>query len=289
MGTEKRERQKANRALRQQEIEKAESRRRGVRIAAIVIGGLVAVFGLVWIATVVTGDDDADTTDEGAVTTELAVDDSLASAVTGPVSTDAAVVDPATTEPATSDAVSTQECPPEEGRTEAVQQFDSAPPTCLDPGATYQAIVTTNMGEFTIDLDAEAAPQTVNNFVFLARNLYYDDTPCHRIITDFVVQCGDPTGTGTGGPGYEFADELPEAGAYQLGSIAMANSGPDTNGSQFFIITGEQGVALPPSYSLFGQVTDGLDTTVADLAATGSASGEPTEPVQIQSVRIVQA
>ena len=304
MGTEKRERQKANRALRQQEIEKAESRRRGVRIAAIVIGGLVAVFGLVWIATVVTGDDDADTTDEGAVTTELAVDDSLAPAVTEPVSTDAAVVDPAstepvstdaavvdpaTTEPATSDAVSTQECPPEEGRTEAVQQFDSAPPTCLDPGATYQAIVTTNMGEFTIDLDAEAAPQTVNNFVFLARNLYYDDTPCHRIITDFVVQCGDPTGTGTGGPGYEFADELPAAGAYELGSIAMANSGPDTNGSQFFIITGEQGVALPPSYSLFGQVTDGLDTTVADLAATGSASGTPTEPVQIQSVRIVQS
>ena len=299
MGTEKRERQKANRALRQQEIEKAESRRRGFRIAAIVIGGLVAVFGLVWIATVVTGDDD-----EAAVTTEVGPDDTLASAVSDPVSTepvssqpvssepvstDQAAVDPGSTEPATSDAVSTVECPPEEGVTEAVQQFDSAPPMCLDPAATYQAIVTTNMGEFTIDLDQEAAPLTVNNFVFLARNLYYDDTPCHRIITDFVVQCGDPTGTGTGGPGYEFADELPAAGAYELGSIAMANSGPDTNGSQFFIITGEQGVALPPSYSLFGQVTDGLDTTVADLAATGSASGEPTEPVEIQSVRIVQS
>jgi len=294
VGTEKRERQKANRALRQQEIQKAESRRRGFRIAAIVIGGLVAVFGLVWIATVVTGDDD-----EAAVTTEAIPDDSLASAVTDPLtsepastdptSTDQAAVDPGTTAPVTSDAVSTVECPPEEGRTEAVQQFDAAPPMCLDPAATYQAIVTTNLGEFTIDLDQEAAPLTVNNFVFLARNLYYDDTPCHRIITDFVVQCGDPTGTGTGGPGYEFADELPEAGAYQLGSLAMANAGPDTNGSQFFIITGEQGVALPPSYSLFGQVTDGLDTTVADLAATGSASGTPTEPVQIESVRIVQS
>jgi cyclophilin family peptidyl-prolyl cis-trans isomerase len=299
VGTEKRERQKANRALRQQEIEKAESRRRGFRIAAIVIGGLVAVFGLVWIATVVTGDDD-----EATVTTEVVPDDTLAPAVSEPVSTepvssepvssepvstDQAAVDPVTTDPATTDAASTQECPPEEGRTEAVQQFDSAPPMCLDPAATYQAVVTTNMGEFTIDLDQDAAPLTVNNFVFLARNLYYDDTPCHRIITDFVVQCGDPTGTGTGGPGYEFADELPEAGAYEVGSIAMANSGPDTNGSQFFIITGEQGVALPPSYSLFGQVTDGLDTTVADLAATGSASGEPTEPVEIQSVRIVQS
>ena len=296
MGTEKRERQKANRALRQQEIQKAESRRRGFRIAAIVVGGLVAVLGLVWIATVVTGDDETDT--EGAVTTEALVPgDTLAADVTDPAAidpvtsaaTDPVTSDPATSDPATSEVVSTVECPPAEGVTEPVQQFDSAPPTCLDPGATYQAIVTTNMGEFTIDLDAEAAPQTVNNFVFLARNLYYDDTPCHRIITDFVVQCGDPTGTGTGGPGYEFADELPAEGAYQLGSIAMANSGPDTNGSQFFIITGEQGVALPPSYSLFGQVTEGLDTTVAALAATGSASGTPTEPVQIQSVRIVQS
>ena len=300
MGTEKRERQKANRALRQQEIQKAESRRRGFRIAAIVVGGLVAVLGLVWIATVVTGDDETDT--EGAVTTEalvpgesIAADvtdpaavDPVTSAATDPVTSDPAT-DPATSDPATSEVVSAVECPPAEGVAEPVQQFDSAPPTCLDPGATYQAIVTTNMGEFTIDLDAEAAPETVNNFVFLARNLYYDDTPCHRIITDFVVQCGDPTGTGTGGPGYEFADELPAEGAYQLGSIAMANAGADTNGSQFFIITGEQGVALPPSYSLFGQVTDGLDTTVAALAATGSASGTPTEPVQIQSVRIVQS
>jgi cyclophilin family peptidyl-prolyl cis-trans isomerase len=292
VGTEKRERQKANRALRQQEIQKAESRRRGLRIGAIVVGGVVAVLGLLWIATEVTGDDDD--AGEGAVTSELVPEDSLASAVTAPLpsepaSSDQAAVDPATTGSDTSDAVSTVECPPAEGVTEAVQEFDSPPPTCLEPGATYQAIVTTNMGEFTIDLDAEAAPLTVNNFVFLARNLYYDDTPCHRIITDFVVQCGDPTGTGTGGPGYEFADELPEAGAYELGSIAMANSGPDTNGSQFFVITGEQGMALPPDYSLFGQVTDGLDTTVTALAATGSASGTPTESVQIQSVRIVES
>ena len=166
-----------------------------------------------------------------------------------------------------------------------MQQFDSAPPMCLDPGATYQAIVTTNMGEFTIDLDAEAAPQTVNNFVFLARNVYYDDTPCHRIITDFVVQCGDPTGTGTGGPGYEFADELPEAGAYQLGSIAMANSGPDTNGSQFFIITGEQGVALPPTTRCSVRSPTGSTRpwpTWRRPAPPGA--GTPSEPVDIQSV-----
>jgi cyclophilin family peptidyl-prolyl cis-trans isomerase len=120
----------------------------------------------------------------------------------------------------------------------------------------------------------------------LARYHYFDDTVCHRIIPDFVVQCGDPTGTGTGGPGYAFDDELPAEGAYQIGSIAMANSGPDTNGSQFFVITGENGASLPPSYSLFGEVTEGFDDTVLAMEAAGSASGEPTEEVQISSVEI---
>ena len=122
--------------------------------------------------------------------------------------------------------------------------------------------------------------------MFLARHQYFDDTPCHRIIPNFVVQCGDPTGTGTGGPGYSFADELPEAGEYKIGSIAMANSGPDTNGSQFFIITGENGAALPPSYSLFGAVTEGFDETVVAMEAAGTPSGTPSEPVDIESVVI---
>ena len=160
---------------------------------------------------------------------------------------------------------------------------------CLEEGATYQAIVTTNLGEYTADLDAEAAPLAVNNFVFLARNGYYDETPCHRIIPGFVIQCGDPTGTGTGNPGYQFADELPEAGQYQLGSLAMANSGPNTNGSQFFVITGEQGVQLSPDYTLFGQVVDGFDTTVDKVAATGTEGGTPSKPVTITSVEIVQS
>ncbi len=291
MGTEKRQRQKANRAQRHQEQQKADSRRRSFRIAALIIGGLVVVFGLVWIATIVAGDDEAATDTIAAVPSDLL----------DPVSTEPAFIDPpADTQPATDDSVTgatttgpadtaPEGCPPDDGVAEPVTSFDAPPPTCLVPGATYQAVVATNVGEFTIDLDAEAAPETVNNFVFLARNGYYDDTPCHRIITDFVVQCGDPTGTGTGGPGYEFADELPAAGEYQLGSLAMANSGPDTNGSQFFIITGDQGVALPPQYSLFGDVSDGLDTTVEEMAAAGSAGGEPTTPVDIVSVRIVQS
>jgi cyclophilin family peptidyl-prolyl cis-trans isomerase len=185
---------------------------------------------------------------------------------------------------------STSDCPPVDGATEQTLQFDAAPPDCLEPGATYEAVVTTNKGEFTIELDPESAPLAANNFVFLARNQYFDDTVCHRIIPNFVVQCGDPTATGTGGPGYTISDEPPAPGAYQIGSIAMAKTqAPDSAGSQFFMITGSSGAALPPEYALFGQVVDGLDTTVEAMAAAGSPSGEPTEPIEIQQIRITQS
>ena len=189
-----------------------------------------------------------------------------------------------------SDDAGSADCPPIEGADEQTRQFDAAPPMCLDAGATYDAIVTTNQGEFTIALDPDNAPVTTNNFVFLARNQYFDDTVCHRIIPNFVVQCGDPTGTGTGGPGYTIIDEPPAPGEYEIGSIAMAKTAaPDSGGSQFFIITGTDGAALPPEYSLFGQVTDGFDTTVAAMAAAGTPSGAPSQPVEIQSIRIVES
>jgi cyclophilin family peptidyl-prolyl cis-trans isomerase len=146
----------------------------------------------------------------------------------------------------------------------------------------------TSKGSMTIALDPAAAPRTVNSFVFLARNGYYDGVVFHRVIPGFVVQGGDPTGTGRGGPGYKFADELPPAGRYEVGSLAMANSGPNTNGSQFFIISGSDGVRLPPSYSLFGKVVAGLET-VAALDAVGSSGGSPKERVQIDSVTITEA
>jgi cyclophilin family peptidyl-prolyl cis-trans isomerase len=161
---------------------------------------------------------------------------------------------------------------------------------CLEPGTDYTAVVTTNKGEFTIALDPAQSPQTVNNFVFLARNRYFDDTVCHRIIPNFVVQCGDPTATGTGGPGYTIVDELPPPGEYRIGSVAMARTpAPDSGGSQFFIVTGSDGAALPPDYALFGEVTGGLDSTVADMAAAGTpGAGVPSEPIEIRSIRIVQ-
>jgi cyclophilin family peptidyl-prolyl cis-trans isomerase len=128
----------------------------------------------------------------------------------------------------------------------------------------------------------------VNSFVFLARYHYFDGIVFHRVIPGFVLQGGDPTGTGTGGPGYKFADELPAPGRYELGSLAMANAGPDTNGSQFFIISGRDGMGLPPSYSLFGKVVAGLDI-VAAIDAVGSRSGKTTEKVTIESVTIAEA
>jgi cyclophilin family peptidyl-prolyl cis-trans isomerase len=142
-------------------------------------------------------------------------------------------------------------------------------------------------------LDAEKAPLAVNSFVTLARYKYFDGTVCHRAIPGFVVQCGDPTASGSGGPGYSFADELPQAGEYVIGSIAMANSGPNTNGSQFFIITGNDGAQLPPNYTLFGQVSDGLETTVPALDAAANpdpaANGvPPLEELQIISVVIAE-
>ncbi len=182
------------------------------------------------------------------------------------------------------------DCPPTEGADAPTRQFDASPPACLEPGASYEAIVTTNQGEFTIAIDQATAPVAANNFVFLARNRYFDETVCHRIIPNFVVQCGDPTATGTGGPGYTIVDEPPAEGQYQFGSIAMAKSqAPDSAGSQFFIITGSDGAALPPLYALFGKVIDGFDTTVAAMAAAGSSDGTPTEPIEIQSIRIVQS
>ena len=169
-------------------------------------------------------------------------------------------------------------CPLTDGSSEKVETFPAAPGDCIDPTKTYTIQVDTTAGSYTAELYATKAPATVNSFVYLARYHYFDDTPCHRVVPDFVVQCGDPTGTGTGGPGYTIPDELPAAGEYQLGSLAMANSSqPNTGGSQFFVISGDQGVALPPSYTLFGQVTEGLDT-IAAINALGVGDGPPSTP-----------
>ncbi len=210
--------------------------------------------------------------------------DDSASRATTATDGDTTVADAETADGAVGD------CPTVEGADSQTRSFDAAPPMCLEPGVSYEAVVTTNKGEFTIELDPASAPVAANNFVFLARNQYFDDTVCHRIIPNFVVQCGDPTATGTGGPGYTIVDEPPAPGQYQIGSVAMAKTpAPDSAGSQFFIITGSDGAALPPDYALFGDVTDGFDTAVEAMAAAGSPDGVPSETIEIQSIRIVQS
>ena len=130
------------------------------------------------------------------------------------------------------------------------------------------------------------APVTVNNFVFLALHHYFDGVIFHRIINGFVCQGGDPTGTGRGGPGYRFDDELPKPGQYQIGSLAMANAGPNTNGSQFFLISGPQRVQLPPLYSLFGQTVKGLELVERMQNVPTAAGDRPKDDVVIESVTI---
>jgi cyclophilin family peptidyl-prolyl cis-trans isomerase len=171
------------------------------------------------------------------------------------------------------------------------QQFPEAPEMGIDPAKRYTATMSVSMageadGEIVIALDAVNAPVTVNNFVFLALHHYFDGVIFHRVINGFVCQGGDPTGTGRGGPGYRFDDELPKPGQYQIGSLAMANAGPNTNGSQFFLISGPSGVQLPPLYSLFGQTVKGLELVERMQNVPTAAGDRPKDDVDIESVTI---
>src|SRR3954451_18494620 len=173
------------------------------------------------------------------------------------------------------------DCPATDGSSPQTRKFDGPPPMCIDPSKRYTAEMVTNKGAMTIELDPVAAPKTVNNFVFLARYHYFDGIVFHRVIPGFVLQGGDPEGTGRGGPGYRFEDELPKPGRYEVGSLAVANAGPNTNGSQFFIVSGPRGVGLPPSYSLFGKVVKGLDVVDAMEKVRTGAGARPVEDVVI--------
>ena len=178
-------------------------------------------------------------------------------------------------------------CAAADGSSPVITSFEAYPPVCLVEGRAYRAVIETNHGTLHVDLEADTAPKTVNSFVNLSRAHYYDVTTCHRAIQNFVVQCGDPTGTGGGGPGYTFEDEFEGMEPYRIGSVAMANRGPDTNGSQFFIISGDDGTALPPDYTRFGQVIDDDLGLVELLDSKGNpGDGPPLEPIDIISISI---
>jgi cyclophilin family peptidyl-prolyl cis-trans isomerase len=179
--------------------------------------------------------------------------------------------------------------PPFDGSAPQQQKFSDPPEMGIDASKRYTATMSTSMGDMVIALDPIKAPNTVNSFVFLALHHYFDGIIFHRIINDFVCQGGDPTGTGSGGPGYRFDDELPRPGQYEIGSVAMANAGPNTNGSQFFLISGPNGAGLPPSYSLFGKIVTGLDVLDAMQRVPTGPGDRPIDDVVINSVSITVA
>ena len=180
-----------------------------------------------------------------------------------------------------------------EGDDTMPRQYTEQPAMRIDPAKSYPGALQTNKGSIEVEFFPEDAPKTVNNFVCLAEDGYFDNTPFHRIVKGFVIQGGDPTGTGSGGPGYQFADE-PITRDYERGTLAMANAGPNTNGSQFFVVLEDLRGKLPKNYTIFGRVTEGMDVVdaIANTPTRTGRSGEnstPTEPVTLEKVTITES
>ena len=164
---------------------------------------------------------------------------------------------------------------------------EQPPEEALDPAKTYRLVVDTSCGSFTIELDQKTAPKTAASLVSLADSGFYDGTTFHRVVPGFVIQGGDPTGTGAGGPGYKTVDVPPSDAAYTKSVVAMAKGGteaPGTSGSQFFVVTGPD-VGLPPEYAVVGKVTEGIETVDA-IDALGVGDGPPSKPVVIEHMTV---
>ncbi|MDA8297875.1 MAG: peptidylprolyl isomerase [Actinomycetota bacterium] len=279
MPSEKRARQRALRDLKvaaeQQRVRRRKGLRRGL-IALVVAGAIVGiVFGV--------------TSSSGPKTPAAAKHTTTSAPVTS--STQATP----TTAPVSHTAVAPT-CPPASGASKRVIAFTKAPPTCIAANGVYDAKVVTDVGTFVIRMDAAASPAAVNNFVFLARYHFFNGVDFHRVIPGFVVQGGDPTGTGTGGPGYSFTGNTPpksctaKADCYPVWGVALANSsGPSTDGSQFFIVLpgGQKTLDQEPNYTLFGKVVSGT-AVVAKIGADGSSGGTPKVLHYMKSVTISQ-
>lgn len=167
-----------------------------------------------------------------------------------------------------------------------MKSYSHPPEMRIDPKKRYRATIETSAGIMKADLFTDDAPIAVNNFVFLARDGFYNGVIFHRVIRGFMIQGGDPTGTGRGGPGYRFEDE-PIRRQYKRGTLAMANSGANTNGSQFFVMHADYG--LPPNYTIFGKLTEGEEVVDTIATARTGAQDRPLEPVEIHSITIDEA
>jgi cyclophilin family peptidyl-prolyl cis-trans isomerase len=200
-----------------------------------------------------------------------------------------------TSVPSTS-SPSTTKPPTTTSSSQSKLSWPSPPAMQIDTAKTYVATVETSLGSFKIQFFTRDSPVTVNNFIFLARQGYYNGVIFHRIMKNFMIQSGDPTGTGSGTPGYRFKDELPVKYKYDVGIVAMANGGPNTNGSQFFICTGPDSVNLNsmPNYTQFGKVTEGMDVVqkIAAVKVVANSRGEmskPVDPPVIKSITISES
>jgi peptidylprolyl isomerase/peptidyl-prolyl cis-trans isomerase B (cyclophilin B) len=264
--SEKRARQRAAREARLAAEAKRHKRNRQVRNGVIVVAAAGLVVGLVF---ALSGNNNKPVASQSHVTT----------------TTSALQASDARLQAQANAAAVKAGCPASTKTRVNTQKYTAAPAMTIDTSKTYTANVDTTTGSFVITLDAKTAPQTVNNFVFLADKGFYHCVIFHRVIPQFMDQTGDPTGTGTGGPGYTIPDENPPKAAaaasqYPLGSVAMANtSQPNTGGSQWFVVAGPEGESLPNSYALFGQVTSGMNV-VDTINQQGSAQGVPPNVTQ---------
>lgn len=286
MPSDKRQRQDEGRLARLEEQRTAErrsQRRHQLRNLLILLGALILAAFLI---SVLSGDDDSEVS-SGDDTSTTAGDDTSTTDAEGSA---VQIVLPGDGAAITGDTP----CPPADGSAERTTSFEKAPPTCIDTAKTYTATIETTEGDIVIELDDAAAPQTVNNFVVLARYHFYDNVPFHRIIPGFMDQAGDPVGPqpGTGGPGYTIPDELPTGDEpYPTGTIAMANTGqPGSAGSQWFITVEGGGDQLTPTYAAFGRVIDGQDV-VDEINQYGNAAtnGEPTKVITITTITIAES
>jgi len=282
MATSKRERQKAARREKLEREQRYEKRRKNMRRGVIV--GIIAVVVVGSGALLFAGGKPKAAATTTTTTTTAATTTTTAAKPAGYAITQAQ---------ANAKAVAAG-CPASTSTRVNTKTWTKAPAMTINTAKTYLAHFTTTAGNFVVKLDAKTAPITTNNFVFLADQGFYKCVIFHRVISGFMIQGGDPTGTGTGGPGYTIADEYPKAGSpsYPLYSIAMANTGAaHTGGSQFFIVTGAAGESLPNSYSLFGQVISGVKAvnTIQDAGSSSSTGVPPAITHRILNITITES
>lgn len=251
----------------------------GGRLAA---GAVIGVLGL-GVASAFSLSKDAPTTEEIVAPTAIATAATAADSTATATTTVPATVAPIAVVPPT--------CPLPDDAPTTAKAFTSPPVGCIDPKALYRAVIATSEGEFTIELDQQRAPLTTNNFVFLARKGFYNGLTFHRVVPGFIVQGGDPKANGTGGPGYSIPDELSSNARFQIGTVAMANSGPNQNGSQFFVVTGKNGENIPNTSTVFARVVKGTKTLEAidALGVQPTPDGQelaPQRPITITSIEI---